>query len=125
MKNIKYLDKIIIGLLVCIALAFIIFAKNPSIKAGVGCLCFGFVALATSWIVKRNNDKEMFNFEVESREILIDIANNGESSKYFGVIDISTINKLRAKMIKRNRKQVISCAILGVVLIIAAFMCFV
>ena len=52
-----------------------------------------------------------------------DIATNGEDSPYYGEYNIEIINKIRAKVEKKARKQVMSCAGLGVVLIIIAIIC--
>lgn len=125
MRNFKYREEVLVLILLCVAGCFAIFAKNPNIKAGVSCLFFGFAVLDISWIVNKRASKELFNFEIESKEILKDLALRGQESEYFGSVDIDVINKLRAKLIKRNRKQVASCAVLGIILIITAIICMV
>ena len=125
MRNFKYREETLVIILLCIAGAFAIFAKNPTAKAGVCCLFLGFAVMSIAWIVNKKASKEMFNFEIESKEILQDIALYGQESEYFGLYDISTINKLRAKLIKQNRKQLISCVVFGMILIITAIICMV
>ena len=120
MKEIKHLDKVLVGVLMCIAIAFGIFLKNPSVKAGIICVCLGLSVFIISWTVKQNADKELQDFEEESRLALVDIAQNGPNSQYFGIVDISVVEKLRKKLIKRNKKQLISCLAIGTFLIIAS-----
>lgn len=125
MRNFKYREEILVVILLFVAGCFAIFVKNPNIKAGISCLFLGFAVMVVSYIASKRANKELFNFEIESKEILKDLALRGQESEYFGVMDINAINKLRTKLIKRNRKQVISCAVLGIILIITAIICMV
>lgn len=125
MKNFKYREEMLVVILLCVAGCFAIFAKNSNIKAGVSCLFLGFAVLVISWIASKRANKELLNFEIESKEILKDLALRGQESEYFGSMDINVINKLRAKLIKQNRKQVIGCVALGIILIITAIICMV
>ena len=123
MKKLKNLEIIIIGILLCAIVVFVVFIKNVHIKAGISCLTLGIIVFIISWSVNTRSARELANFETEGYEILQDIAINGQASQFYGVYDINILNKLRTKLIKRNKKQLISCIITGVVLIICGIFC--
>jgi len=125
MKNSKHMDKIVLAILLGAVIVFVAFVKNPNIKAGGSCLFLGLAVLYISWCVYKMANQELFNFEVESKEILVDIASNGVASEYYGIYNIEVVNKLRNKLIKRNRKQLIGCIALGIIFIVVAIICFV
>lgn len=122
-KLTKYKKHILMIALLIIGIIAIIFGKTPRIQGGVSCLCLGLAVLTVVWINKQRQDQEVIDFEIQAKEILEDIALLGEDSEYYSYYDINAINNLRAKMLKQHKRQTISCAILGVVLIIIAIIC--
>lgn len=123
MRNFKYSDEVFLGILLIIAVVLVLVANGNNVLVGCGCVALGLAILEIGWIVKKKADKEMFNFEIESHEILKDIAEKEQDSEYFGIFDIESINKLRIKLDKRNKKQIRGCVALGIILIIIGIIC--
>jgi uncharacterized membrane protein HdeD (DUF308 family) len=125
MKKSNYGNLIIILTLILTAVLSALFVSNPDIKAGMACLCFGIAAMFGGWLVVNKSKQELEEFDASSKEILLDIAQKQEDSEYFGSFSIETSEKFRNKLIKRNRKQVSGCLILGFILIVTSIICFV
>ena len=119
----KYKNRIIIGVLMVTGILTVVFGKNMIVQGTITSLCWGIAVLIFSGMLNTATKEELEAFEIESHEILKDIATNGEDSPYYGEYNIEIINKIRAKVEKKARKQVMSCAGLGVVLIIIAIIC--
>lgn len=126
MEKFKRYKNIIIILVLLIAGAIAIVAgKSLAVQGGIACLCWGIMVLVIAWITKQRNDEELKQFDISVTEMLKDIATNEENSEYYGMVDIADANKMREKLIKKHRKQVVSCAVMGVILIITCILCVV
>ena len=121
----RYKKHILMAVLIIAGIATVVFVKNVKIQGGLSCLCLGLAILVAVWINRDKQNQELINFDIEANEILEDIANLGLDSKYYSYYNIDVINNLRAKMLKKHNKQTISCALLGVVLLIIAVICIV
>ena len=121
----RYKKHILMAVLIIAGIATVVFVKNVKIQGGLSCLCLGLAILVAVWINRDKQNQELINFDIEANEILEDIANLGLDSKYYSYYNIDVINNLRAKMLKKHKKQTISCALLGVVLLIIAVICIV
>ena len=124
-KIIKYKKEILIVILLLSGAAAFIFGNKLWIQAGIGCTCWGVAVLVISYITKLRNEDELIKFERSAQEILKDISEKGADSEYYTMYNFQILNNARAKLIKNNKKQFISCLILGVVLLIIAVMCIV
>ena len=125
MRNSKYGDKILVGIFVVIAVLCALLGNGTKVQAGGSCLALGIAIMCLAWVVKSIGDKQLFDFEVEGTAILKDIAEKDENSEYYGVFNFEILNKMRNKLIKRNRKQMVSCLSLGAILIIIAIICII
>ncbi len=126
MKNLqKYKNGIFIGILVGIGVCSALLGHNLQIQGGVSCLCWGLAILYLSVIAQQRNNLFLLSFDQEAREILEDIATNGENSEYYHFYNFQIIEKLRKKHEKKYRKQMFSILSLGVIFIIISIMCFV
>jgi len=119
----KYKNGIIIGVLVLIGVCTVVFGKNSIVQGSITSVCWGTAVLIFACMINKATKQELEEFEIESHEILKDIATNGEDSPYYGEYNIDIINTIRAKVEKKARKQVLSCTTLGVILIIIAIIC--
>jgi len=119
----KYKNRIIIGVLVVIGIFTVVFGKSSIVQGTLTSLCWGTAILIFSYTLNNTIKQELEEFEIESHEILKDIATNGEDSPYYGEYNIDIINRIRQKVEKKARKQVMSCVSLGVILIIIAIIC--
>lgn len=126
MKNIqKYSKEICAGVLFLIGVCSVVFGESLAIQGGLTCACWSVAVLIMAWIdVGRNQTAEEV-FDYESREILRDIAEKGVDSEYYMHYDIDKLNSLKAKMLKRQRKQLFSFIAFGVILLIIAILCVV
>ncbi len=126
MKTIqKYKMGIIISVLVGIGICTVIWGKSPAVQGGITSACWGAAVLVFAYILNKRTALELQQFEMESHEILKDVAARGEESPYYGEINIEMVNKIREKLQKKLRKQVVGCAGLGVVLLIIALICII
>ena len=121
----KYKVGIIIGILVIVGICTVIWGKTMAVQGTITSVCWGVAVLIFAGILNKQSKQELEQFEEESNDILKDIASNGEESPYFGQLDIETVNKIRIKLQKKLRKQVVGCAGLGVVLLIIAIICII
>lgn len=121
----KYKVGIMIGLLVAIGVCTVIWGKSSAVQGGITSICWGGAVLIFSYLLKQRAGLVLQQFEEESHEILKDITSRGEESPYYGELNIQTVNKIREKLQKKLKKQVMGCAGLGVVLIIIAFICII
>ena len=121
-KKIKeHILGIIIALFLCLGVCTVVFGKNVIVQGGLTCLFWGVALFVFAYITKKRDEKDLNLFDIESREILADIGVNGVDSDYYGVYDISTLDKLRAKRVKKSRKQLFGVSSIAVVLMICAF----
>lgn len=126
MEKFKRYKNIIIILLLLIAGAIaIVVGKSLAVQGGIACLCWGIMVFVIAWVTKQRNDEELKQFDISVTEMLKDIATNEENSEYYGMVDIADANKMREKLIKKHRKQVVSCTVIGVILIITCILCIV
>ena len=121
----KYRNTIIISILLIAGAIAVVFGKSLAVQGGIAGIAWGCALLIFAIMIKKRNDKELEQYDVEMTEILKDIASKEEDSEYYGLVDISRANKDRAKIVKKQRKQVVSCAIIGVLLIVLAIVCIV
>ena len=119
----KYKEGILVGGLLLASVLAVILGKTIAIQGGIACLCWGLAVFVCSYIAKKRGDQQIIEFDAEVTAVLEDIANNGEDSEYYGLLDIEIANKTRKKLIKRIKKQIIGCVILGVILIITSILC--
>ncbi len=120
LKNKKMVLLIALGIMGAIS---VIFGKTIVIKGGLTLL---FWSLAVFTAVLINNDKniqDLIEYDEQAKLILIDIAEKGEESEYYNIYDADILNAIRAKEVKKQNKQRISCIVLGAVLMIACFVC--
>jgi hypothetical protein len=119
----KYKKHILmIGLLV-VGICAVIFSNNVKVQGGLACLCLGLAILVAVWINKDKQLVELINFDSEADEILRDIAKFGEESEYYGYYNIDVFNSMRAQILKKQKKQMFSCVVFGIVLLIIAIIC--
>jgi hypothetical protein len=119
----KYKKHILmIGLLV-VGICAVIFSNNVKVQGGLACLCLGLAILVAVWINKDKQLVELINFDSEADEILRDIAKFGEESEYYGYYNIDVFNGMRAQILKKQKKQMFSCVVFGIVLLIIAIIC--
>ncbi len=121
----KYSKAILAGILLLCGVLAIMLGKSIAVQFGVGCICWAGCVFVLTWICCIRQKDDLEAFDVEAREILEDIAKNGENSKYFVYYNIDRIENLRKKLIKRQRKQIISFSIIGAMLIIIAIICMI
>lgn len=122
LKNKKMLLLIALGIMGAIS---VIFGKTIVIKGGLALL---FWSLAVFTAVSINNDKNMrdlIEYDEQAKLILIDIDEKGEESEYYTIYNADILNAIRAKEVKKQNKQRISCIILGIILMITCFICFI
>ena len=111
------------AVLLTIGICAVVFSTNVKVQGGLACLCLGLAILVAVWINKDKQAFELVKFDSEATEILEDIANFGADSEYYSYYNIDVINNLRAQMLKKQRKQMFSCLVFGIVLIIIAIIC--
>ena len=119
----KYKKHILMAVLLTIGICAVVFSTNVKVQGGLACLCLGLAILVAVWINKDKQAFELVKFDSEATEILEDIANFGSDSEYYSYYNIDVINNLRAQMLKKQRKQMFSCLVFGIVLIIIAIIC--
>ena len=126
MKNLtKYKKQILMAMLLISGALFAVLGQNLKVQGGGACITWGIAVLVAVWINREKQLDELEVFDIEANEVLADIALNGEKSEYFQFYNIDIVNNLRKKMVKKQQRQTVSCAILGVVLIITAIVCIV
>ena len=116
----KYTKQIIAGILLIAGVIAVIFGKNLAIQLGVSCFCWGLSLAIMILVTKSKQEQDLIQFDNTAREILQDIALNGEESEYFQFYNIEIINNLRLKLTKKHKKQIISCCVFCTVLLIIA-----
>lgn len=116
---------IIVGALLIVGACTVIFGKTLKVQGGVTCLCWGIAVLVLAYNTYNKNQWHLDEFDKESKEILKDVAINGEESEYYGLVDINIMNKQRTKLAKNLRKQVVSCVIFGTILLISCILCMI
>ena len=122
MKKIKeHLFGIIIAIFLCMGACTVVFGKSQVVQGGLTSLFWAVALLLFGYITMIKNECNLQVFDIQSKDILVDIGVNGVDSDYYGVYDIESLNKIREKYIKRSRKQVFSVFIMGIILIICAF----
>jgi len=124
-KTQKNSRAIFAGVLFIIGACAAIIGRNAAVKAGVACLFWGFAIFIIAWIAFDKNKTELTDFDKNAREILGDIATNGAQSEYYQQYNIQIINKLRRKVVRRQRKQEFGIVALGFVLLMAAIVCMI
>lgn len=121
----KYKKHILMAVLIIAGIAIVVFTKNVKVQGGFACLCLGLAIFVAVWINRGKQNQVLIDFDIQANEILEDIALMGADSEYYSYYNIDIIKNLRAKMLKKHKKQTISCALLGVVLLITAIICIV
>ncbi|MBQ7798667.1 MAG: hypothetical protein IJ371_06055 [Clostridia bacterium] len=124
-KLTKYRYYILLAILFIVGAMAVVLGKNLAIQGGVASICWGIAIFVIILITKQHQEQEITNFDMQAKEILEDIAEYGEQSEYFTYYNIDVINKIRAMLLKKHSKQIVSCTIFGVVLIIIAIICMV
>lgn len=124
-KLIEYKNIILIAILVIVGIVAIIFGNTIAIQGGISGASWGLALLIVSYIAKQKNQIEEINFENTANEIARDIAENGANSEYFTSYNVVILNKMRSKMLKRHKKQFISCFAFAIALFMLAILCIV
>ena len=122
MKNFKeHFFGIIIGVFICLGGCSVVFGNNLVVQGGLTSLFWSIALFVFGYITIGKNERELYEFDVQSKSILVDIGTRGVESDYFGVYDLAMINKLRAKYVKKLHNQVIGVFSIAVILLICAF----
>lgn len=122
MKKIReHIFGIIIAIFICMGACTVVFGKSLLVQGGLTSLFWAVAMFIFGYITMGKNQKELELFDAQSKEILIDIGENGVESDYYGVYDITTLDKLRTKRVKKLRKQVFGVFAIATILIICAF----
>ena len=122
MKKIReHIFGIIIAIFFCIGACTVVFGKSVLVQAGLTSLFWSVALFVFGYITLGKNERDLASFDINSKNILIDIGVNGVESEYFGEYDVSTIDKMRASQVKKARKQVIGVFTIAIVLLICAF----
>ena len=125
MKNvIKYQKALWAAILFLVGCCSVVFGKSLAIQGGISCACWGVAVFIMSVIGLSRNQKVVDSFDIEAREILRDIAQNGVDSDYYMHYDIEKLNRIKYKLLKRQRKQIFSFWATGTIFIIIAILCF-
>ena len=126
MKNLSKYTKHIIAIIFLITGALCVLVGNTlKVQGGFTCLFWGLATLILIWIGYNKNKSSLEQFDMDANEILQDIATKGPESQYYQFYNIQIINKLRKKFVRKQTKQITSCSILAVVLLIMAIVCMV
>ena len=126
MKNLSKYTKHIIATIFLIAGGLCVLIGNDlKIQCGLTCLFWGIATLILIWIGYNKNKVSLENFDMDANEILQDIATRGAESEYYQFYNIQIINKLRKKFVRKQTKQITSCCILAVILLIIAIVCMI
>ena len=124
MKKIsKYKLSILAITLLCVGAIAVVFGNSFAVQGGVAGIAWGLSVFILAYATNERNNKALADFDKECDEIVQDIMTNKENSDYFGLVDFDKINKERGSIIKKSKKQVHSCCILGAALIIGAILC--
>ena len=122
MKKIReHIFGIIIAMFICMGACTVVFGKNLLVQGGLTSLFWSIALFIFGYITIARNERELESFDAQSKAILIDIGVNGVNSDYYGVYDVTTLDKMRAKRAKKLRKQVFGVFTIAVILIICAF----
>lgn len=119
-KNKKEISAVVLFFL---GVVTILLGKNNFVQGGLTCACWAGACFMMALATRDRGVRQMENFELGAKEILSDLETNGENSEYYGVVNFNTINKQRLKLNKNIRKQVLSCNILGIILLISCILC--
>lgn len=117
----EHIFGIIITIFIIMGGCTVVFGKTQLVQGGLTSLFWAVALFVFGYITMRKNERELQLFDVQSREILIDIGTNGVDSDYYGMYDVKSINKLRRKYEKKLRKQVLGVFSVAIILIICAF----
>lgn len=120
-KNREHILGIIIAIFVCMGASTVVFGKTQLVQGGLTALFWAIALLIFGYITMRKNERELENFDTLSKDILIDIGTNGVESEYYGVYDLTMLNRMRAKHAKKLRKQVRGVFTIGIILMICSF----
>ena len=124
MKKVReHIFGIIIAIFICMGACTVVFGKSLLVQGGLTSLFWAVAMFVFAYITMVKNQKELELFDAQSKAILIDIGVNGVNSDYYGVYDVTTLDKIRAKREKKLRKQVFGVFTIAVILIICAFIC--
>lgn len=124
MENLaKYKMYIFTSVLLIAGALFALIGNNVETQAGGACLSWGLAIFMLTIINRKKQSSELDSFDINSREILQDIADKGPYSQYYQFYNIDIINKQRKKLLKKHTKQTTTCAIVGIVLVITAMIC--
>lgn len=115
--------KVALIILLLIGIATILFGKTMFVQGGITLFCWSLAVFTAVSINNDKNMKDLIEYDEQAKLILIDIEENGVDSEYYGLYDAAILNTIRAKEVKKQNKQRISCTILGVVLMITCFVC--
>lgn len=121
MKKMKINPKIaLILVLVCVGVCVAMFVTNQRVQISGACVCWAGAIFVLAWMTRDRGIEQLNQFDIASREMLIDVANNGIESEFYG-INIDSVEKQRNKIYKKNKKQVSSCLVLGFIILLIAF----
>lgn len=126
MKNLSKYTKHIVAVIFLIAGALcVLIGNNLKVQGGLTCLFWAISTLILIWIGYSKNKLNLEKFDTDANEILQDIATKGAESEYYQFYNIQIINKMRKKFVRRQTKQIASCSILAVILLIIAIVCMI
>ena len=112
---------ITIAMFLCMGACTVVFGKTELVQGGLTSLFWAIALLIFGYITMGKNERDLKSFDMESRNILIDLGTYGVESDYYGLYDASVLNKMRAKYVKKSHKQVFGVFAMGVILLICAF----
>ena len=121
LQQYKYIIPIVV--LLAIGVVLCLCFKTSHIAMGFAFVCWGVALAIFTFMNKQKSDIELKAYDDECNEVIIDIQAYGENSEYFGVVNLDTINKNRKKLVKKHKKQLVSCGICSAILIIIGIIC--
>ena len=96
MKRLKEHPKAILAAIFgIVGMCSVVFGKTIFVQGGLTCICWGIAVLILSYIANARNLRICNNFDIDARNILIDIAENGERSEYYMFYNIEKLEKIR------------------------------
>ena len=124
MKKIReHIFGIIIAIFICMGACTVVFGKSLLVQGGLTSLFWAVAMFIFGYITMGKNQRELELFDMQGKDILIDIGTNGVDSEYYGMFDAAMLNKMRVKYVKNLRKQVFAVFTIAIILIICAFVC--
>ena len=117
----EHIFGILIAIFICMGGCSVVFGKREIVQGGLTSLFWAVALFIFGYITLGKNERDLQSFDLQSKEILIDLGVNGMDSDYYGIYDASALDKLRRRQEKKGRKQVVGVFSVGIILVITAF----